>query len=304
VSQLSRAVVVAAIFVALAVPGTLPALAQEETLIGTPTGAGSPFAITRCRLTRSSAFWHGYTLGIVNRTKHQLLSADVALRLYDVENALIGQTTIRLPVQTPLADSDTAVYSESSFGVNMTEPITAVTRVECRAATATFTGSKNWTYGRTWPEKLLPLPTAENVNAGGAGERPAISSSAASRVQIAVTNAWNDMVNGILFVHDTIAVNGGETDRMLRASDLTLTMALSNGARKTYTGMTQGAPTYSKINPLASSTTTAYEVEPTSDLGRLGIIMVPAHGAVTVTVTFAVPDPVANATDNRAVTAR
>jgi hypothetical protein len=78
-------------------------------------------------------------------------------------------------------------------------------------------------------------------------------------------------------------------------------MHLANGASKEYTALPTSAPTYQKLNPLGSQTTTAYEVDPKVDLGGLGSIIVPAGGTVQVVATFLVPDVVANANDNRQV---
>jgi hypothetical protein len=88
-------------------------------------------------------------------------------------------------------------------------------------------------------------------------------------------------------------------DSTVTPSDFTLTMMLADGTGRTYAGMTQAAPTYQKINPLGNQLITAYEVDPQTDLGRMGSVAVPAHGTISVTVTFMVPDAVANPNDNR-----
>jgi hypothetical protein len=80
-------------------------------------------------------------------------------------------------------------------------------------------------------------------------------------------------------------------------------MTLPGGARKTYPGLAAPAPQYSKIVP-GVGTTLAYEVAPAADLGRLGMIIIPAHASVTTTVTFGIADPLATPTDNRNVTLR
>ena len=119
---------------------------------------------------------------------------------------------------------------------------------------------------------------------------------------ISPTNSWNDTVSGNLLIHVAIEVQGGESDASLRASDITLTMALANGGKKTYVGMTSPAPTFQKLNPLGNAPTTAYQVDPKEDLGRLGSLIVPAHGTVKVVATFLVGnDVVANPSNNRNV---
>jgi hypothetical protein len=261
---------------------------------------------------RNGNFWNGVTASVVNRTAHQMLTADMTLRFFDTENTLIGQSRVTFQVATPLASTDNAAYN-SSFGVSISEPNAAVTKIECRPADATFTGGKKWAYGQTWPEKLLPIPKASADTGGGEASSStpvanvpvaSVPVGAAPRFQVAVTNSWNDTLQGYLFVHDTIAVTAANADVTLHGSDLLLTMLLPGGAKKQYIGLSQPAPMYSKLNPLGSQPTAAYEVQPGQDLGRLGAITVPAHTTITTTVTFAVPDQVAIATDNRGVSAR
>jgi hypothetical protein len=132
-------------------------------------------------------------------------------------------------------------------------------------------------------------------------QRPAIS--------LNVTNAWNDRGRTrsgaiVLLVHVAVDVQGGgKTDATLRPDMLTLTMKLSNGGKKVYDGLTVGAPTYAKMNPLGkTATTTAYEVDPKEDLGRLGSVIVPARDTVHVVVTFVVgSEEVGDPNDNRAI---
>jgi len=124
-------------------------------------------------------------------------------------------------------------------------------------------------------------------------------------ITFTVTNAWNDTVNGTLFVHDAIAITGGADDVTVQPGDFALTMQLANGAKKSYGSMTEAAPTYQKLSALSpNNLTTAYEVDPKDDLGSIGPITVPAHGSVHVIITFQVPDTVAAPTDNRAVSLR
>ena len=80
-------------------------------------------------------------------------------------------------------------------------------------------------------------------------------------------------------------------------------MTLPGGAKKQYPGLAAPAPQYSKIVPGVGATM-AYEVAPADDLGRLGMIVIPAHSSVVTTVTFGLTDQVQTPTDNRAVTVR
>lgn len=120
-------------------------------------------------------------------------------------------------------------------------------------------------------------------------------------IKFDVEGAWNDVVRDGMFVHDALVVHGGDIDVTIRPSDFVLTMALANGAQKTYSGMTAGAPTYQRYNALTKDYATAYQIDPKTDLGRLGSVIVRAHADVSVTVTFAVPDQVADASANRQV---
>ncbi len=298
-----RRVVSGVAVLAALVAAAAPVRADEQILNGNLVGAGAPFAVTKCVVAHSESFWHGGTVTVVNRTRHQLLAAGVALRMYDAENTLIGQTSVSLPVTTPVASDDVAAY-EVGFGVSMTEPISAVARVDCRPANATFTGNKKWTYGQTWPEKLLPLPTARHDAGEGEGTRNTGAVRTKPHVQVAVTRSWTDTLDGVLYVHDALAIVGSEGTVTLRPSDLTLTVPLANGARKTYAGLAQAAPTYQRLNPFGSATTTVPEVAPAEDFGRIGMMTVPPHGAVTTTVTFAIADPVAPDATYREVSLR
>ncbi len=122
-------------------------------------------------------------------------------------------------------------------------------------------------------------------------------------ITITPTNAWNDTVDGNLLVHVSLDVQGGPGDATLAPSNLSLMLALANGGKKAYTAMPVAAPTYQKLSSLGSTMQTAYEVDPREDLGRLGSVIVPAHGTVKVVATFLVgSDVIANPTENRAVT--
>jgi len=234
------------------------------------------------------------------------------LRFFDRENTLIGQNIIELPVASaPVDADDAAVDSQLYYGTALSEPGSAVMRIECRPYSASFSGNHRWNHGSTWPEKLFRLPS-NSVSSAQANDEATLDSKTSvpsahaqtPQVTIAVTNTWNDVVNNVVYVHDSLAITGGSTDSILRSSDLALTMNLANGAVKRFNGLHQEAPTYQKFSPATQQMAVAYEVEPTNDLGRLGEIVVPAHGTVTTTVTFAVSDPVSQVGDNRKVTVR
>jgi hypothetical protein len=229
-----------------------------------------------------------------------MLLAQVNLRFYDADNALIGQTVLDLPITSPVVSGDTGAFSTPAFSVQTTEPATAVTRIECRPATATFSGNKRWAYGTTWPEPLLPLPTPPP--AASSQSSTSASTGARSPLGLVVNRAWNDVFPNSILVHAALTITGAETPQTLHPSDLTLTMKLSSGAMKSYTAVSRAAPTYQKLNAVTGATMTAYEVDPKDDLGRLGEIIIPAHGTVNVVATFWVQESVADPTDNKNVT--
>lgn len=142
-------------------------------------------------------------------------------------------------------------------------------------------------------------PATKRAEAQGSSDTP---------LKIEIKNAWNDMVNGVMYVHDAIVISGSQRDVTVGATEFTLTMTLANGGRKSYPALTRPAPSYSKYNVMANSgqggNVIVPEVDPRQDLGAIGPLVVPAGGVVTATVTFAVPDAVANASDDRAVALR
>lgn len=102
-----------------------------------------------------------------------------------------------------------------------------------------------------------------------------------------------------------IEVKGSAKEFSLHPNDVTLKLALANGAKKSYPAMTQAAPSYEKMNPLTREMVLAAEVDPKNDLGGLGSIIVPPNGSVRVTASFLVgSDVLANPSDNREVSIR
>jgi len=251
-------------------------------------------------------------VNVVNRTRYDMISVTIAYRAFDTSNEQIGQATDVLSPAELLRPADTGTYG-ASVGMGLSEPSNTVGRLTCRVVAATFTGRKTWSYDHRWPEKLLPM---DSSGAGGEKGRAAGSSGAGGSLSerrpitalVTVVNAWNDPVNGALFVHDTVAITGGNSDITVAPGSFILAIQLANGGRKSYRGLSTAAPSYSKYNVTANNgaggNVLVPEVAADSDLGRMGSITVPAHGTVTVTVTFAVTDPVADPNANRGVTLR
>lgn len=306
--RLSRTLYAAAVAAMIITTGK--AYAQNATGIPTSIVAvpNAPLTITNCK----SPEWYSNFAAITNRTSHALLSVSVQIRYFDQDGTVIGQKTSSVNPNEPLATGDDAVY-EWSGGTNLSEPTTAIAKITCRLQEAAFTGQKRWKLGQKWTEKLLPLKKQElQDEQGGTNVANTLTSSPAAlsptvrarapKVTIAVVNAWNDTVGANLLVHVALDVQGGASDATITPANLTLTMSLANGGKKQYTAMPVAAPTFQKINPLGNTTTTAYEVDPKDDIGRLGSVIVPAHATVKVVATFFVgSDVVANANDNRQV---
>lgn len=271
--------------------------------------ANAPLQITRCRyFSKPFAPWALMT-NISNRTSHSVTSFSVQIRLYDTDGVEIGQTTVSQDLNDLLTPGDTATYNIGYANIDSSEPQQAYARVTCRLQSATFTGRKSWTYGQRWHEPLRRIETQGTSGDDSssdsvplqASRSHTVSASAGQRVTFSVVNAWNDTAGGELLVHDTLDIQGANSEATVGASAFKLTMVLANGAKKTYTGLPSAAPTYTKWNTLTNQSTLAHEVDPSEDLGALGAVTVPAHGSAHVTVTFLVPDPVANPSDNRSI---
>jgi len=151
-----------------------PTACTTTSIVGTPLGLNAPFAVTKCAFQNPNG--SGATYNVFNRTKHQLLTADVALRFFDRENTLIGNNIIELPVASaPVDADDAAVYSQLYYGTALSEPGSAVMRIECRPYSATFSGNHRWNHGSTWPEKLFRLPS-NSVSSAQANDEATLDS--------------------------------------------------------------------------------------------------------------------------------
>jgi len=289
--------------------------ADADTQNGWPTriepSPNAPVVLTRCTSYPLQAMMgSGSPIGVsdaVNRSNKFLISYTIRWTLYDHEGSVMGQSTFVYSPKESLAPGDALraqnVQLAGAFSnIQTTEPLSALGSVSCRLQAATFEGNREWAYGKPWNGKLSPLPRPELAANGGGDGAPTQTNGAPPRFGLNVTNAWNDMVQGSLVVHCAIDIQGGSSDATLTPQMLVLTMQLANGAKKTYGAMTQAAPTYQKLNPLGQTTQTAYEVDPKNDLGAIGSIIVPAHGAVHIIATFLVgTDVVADPNANRQV---
>lgn len=299
-AMLVTAMVVPAVALAAVIPVGTP-MPTRILPVGT-----APIALQKCKLDKDGMYANSWAGNVVvgNRTKHVLSTARVVFVAYDVENTRMDQESRDFDFSEPVASADS---SSAAVNINFAGNPVLIARVTCRVQSASFSANKRWQYGQSWKEPLVRLnaePTADAGGEGPLGQSPAREASTAVRPAIIVTNAWNDVVNGVTYVHAALTVTARESAATLRASDLQIVVTLRNGGRKTYAALLSGAPTYQKMNPLGSGLATAYEVQPSEDLGLLGATLVPAHGEAHVVATFAIPDALANPNDNRAVSLR
>ena len=223
----------------------------------------------------------------------------------------MGQKDDYFTFDSDLAPGDSALKTNAYLGVSLTEPMSSLSTWHCRVQAAKFEGGKSWEYGHApWRGRLSPLPKPESfAPSAGNGERAYSSSNrqgpASPKIAFTVANAWNDTTTSGTIVHVTVDLKGGAQEATLRPADVTLKLALANGAKKAYDAMTQPAPSYQKINALTNQMVTTAEVDPKSDLGGLGSIIVPPNGSVRVTASFLIgTDALANPNDNRDVSIR
>lgn len=270
----------------------------------------APITMTRCVL--ADAFWGWQaSLNVYNRASHAMIDASVEYRFFDRDNTQIGQTAYTYTLSETLSPDDTASLNGQSVGATLSEPKVAVSRITCKLTAAHFTGRIAWRTGATWlGGPLHPAPRHSKHGSddavSGSGATAPMSATrdsvpATTRVAFDVTNAWNDRASDGLFVHDTLLLRGGDHDATVRATDFVLHLTLANGAKKSYPAMHTQAPTFNRYDVLSKTTKTVPQVDPQTDLGKLGSIIVPAHSSVAVTLTFPVPDQVADASANRDV---
>ncbi len=305
------AAIAAGIF-AFTLPKTVNADPQQYStkIIATST---SPVALTHCVASQDAIGSVYVDSSAVNRSSIFLTSYVVRWYAFDHSGVGMGQQDYTYTFQSDLAPND---VTQSVQGVYfLTESLSALASVSCRMESAKFEGGRSWTYGRPWSGHLSPLPhqassRERSTVVSRVPVQPAASNGAsvsAGHVEATVTNAWNDMVNGLLFVHVALDVQAADAEATIGPQNVSLTMGLVGGARRTYQSIDVAAPTYQKLDPLGqnSSTQLTYEVDPKEDLGALGFLHVAAHTKTHVVATFRIgSDGVTNPNDNRQVVVR
>jgi len=289
-----------------------PASADQEPFSTSIIPQTAPVLLTRCLSSHEYSYVQGAT-SAVNRSELFLVSYTVRWKIYDHTNNNVSQGDTTYDFKSDLAPGDSTAGSTQ---INLTSGIrfAEVGKVKCRLQNAKFEGGKTWLYGHPWRGRLRTVDNVSTNDAASEGNRAegqtsnnALSSASSiadtrGNINLKVTNAWNDTVSGNLLVHVAIDVMARDQTTSITPSMLTLSMALANGSTKFYTAMQTGAPTYEKVNALNSTNSTAYEVDPKEDLGRLGSISISPRRTAHIVATFMVgSDTVSDSNDNRSV---
>lgn len=278
----------------------------RTSVIATP---GAPVTLTHC--TASLDMFADLSAGgsLINRSDVFLTSYVIRWYQYDHSGNLMMSEDHTYGFGTDLAPSDSA--SAGSIDLSgSNEPRSALSEVKCRLESAKFEGGLTWTYGRVWHRRLAPMPPAESQVESEPGSS-AVTATAKdpqprdlSGVGVTVANAWNDTVNGNLFVHVALDVRATTAEALITPANIILTMKLADGKNQIFTAMSNAAPTYQKLDPLGqnSTTKTAFEVDPAEDLGKLEQVKLTAGSSSRIVATFAIGNSsIADPKDNRRV---
>ncbi|MDP9025539.1 MAG: hypothetical protein M3N13_09220 [Candidatus Eremiobacteraeota bacterium] len=276
----------------------------QARIIPTP---GAPVALTSCSFAGINR-----SQNLTNRSLLFLQAFSVRWTAFDHGGNAMGQHDAEFRFSSDLAPGDSTTQSMNNLDYFLTEPTSSLATWHCRLQTAKFEGGKSWEYGHTpWRGRLTTLPKDESLAPSREGELHAqeplrrAPGSPPSNVAFTVTNAWNDSTSAGTIVHVSLEIKGTAREFTLRPDDVSLKLALSNGAKKAYVAMTQAAPAYQKISALTNEMIATPQVDPKSDLGRLGSILVPSNGSVRVTASFLIgTDTLANSKENRDVSIR
>jgi hypothetical protein len=289
-----------------------PALADTPIATQIVQVANTPAMLTRCLMNDGYAYFS--SLNVFNRTTHALLDYSVEYRFFDRDQTLIGNATYIYTPGQELDPGDTAAYNNNFVGITLSEPQSAVTLVTCKLVKADFSGRIQWTPNTQWTGGPLQRPPRATSSTGTQPERDTLVPGGGfgeishlrnvSGVTLSVVNAWKDAASDGVFVHDTIILHGGSAAATVRAENLALQVTLASGGQQTIHAMMQAAPSYLKFNGMTNSNQYVPQVDPTTDFGRIGSVIVPAGGDITVTATFAVPGGLADSGAIRAVSLR
>jgi hypothetical protein len=267
--------------------------------------------------------WAGVGVTFVNRSRHALIHASMELKYYDTEGVLIGRIQREYDINPPVESGEQGIFQDYFPYENLAEPASSIGKFTCTIIAARFSGLKSWSVDKRWNEPLVSGSDDQSFSQGqsssgqsssndDSGNTPdsALDSAGASQsarpaITLSVSNAWNDTVQGSVYVHTALDIHGGASDATLTPDMLMLSMKLANGGKRNYGASAQAAPTYQKISALSNTPITANEVDPKEDLGALGSLIIPAHGTVHIVATFFVgSDILADPNANRQVTLR
>jgi hypothetical protein len=271
--------------------------------------AGAPVTLTHCAASLDMFADLSASGSLINRSDVFLTSYVIRWYQYDHVGNLMMSEDHSYGFGTDLAPNDTA----SANPINLSgsdEPRSALSEVKCRLESAKFEGGLTWTYGRMWHRRLAPMPPAESQLDAQPGTNAVTDAtkdpqqSDLSDVGVTVANAWDDSVNGNLFVHVALDVRASSAAATITPPHVLLKMKLADGKDRVFAAMSDAAPTYQKLDPLGqnSTTKTAFEVDPNEDLGKLGQVKIMADSRARIVATFAIGDvSVADPRDNKRV---
>ncbi len=252
-----------------------------------PVAAG-PLVVSACQTNGNQR-----NTVVGNRSAYTLRAFSETWTALDASGKSLAAVVVDYGITPPLASGSAAGYSAQVPTAAFTSgAASTISGYNCVLTSATFGNGVTWSPGRPWRGKLVAIAAPK-----------ASAAPNSSQLSFQVINAWNDINDGY-FVHDTLLIHGGSRDVTIKPRDFLLRAVLSNGGVEEYLGLASAAPSYSKVDPVSGNTFSQPEVDPASDLGALGSLTVPAHGDVTVTVTFALQAPLQNPKADRDVLMR
>lgn len=258
--------------------------------------SSSPIAPTQCHTDGDNRY-----VTLFNRTTSTLKTFTIHWSAFDSSGKKLGEADQDFTPDPPLKAAATdGYYGPIPTSAFTTGPESSIARFSCAIDAAGFSNGSTWAPGKAWSGKLLPVPSASSSKlaktSGGNG------GNVAHGIQVTVSKSWTDVDSTSnppnYFIHDTLVIQGANREVTITGDQFLLTMHLTNGGIARFVGLTKAAPSYTKLNFAGNDGITVPEIDPSSDLGAIGSVIVPAGGTVTITVTFVTNVAPANPTSN------
>jgi hypothetical protein len=280
--------------------------------------ASAPVAVAKCSSEGIRRF-----ANISNRTNYLLRTFTLRWTAFDTNDKKLGGADVEYDIDGLGSGAADGYYEDVPKNAFTSGSASSISWYSCKVIAGTFDNGPRWSAGKTWPEPLLPINAAheQDQNSSGPGGPPgspsggpaggpagttrasrAPDSTEAHSLQFSIEKSWTDLYQGQYFIHDTLLIHGGASEVTIAANNFVLTVNLANGGIARYTGMMQAAPTYLKYNYLVAVYIPQYQVDPATDLGALGALIVPAGGTVKVIVTWVSSAPPKDSNSNSNVT--